>query len=143
MRIPLEDSTKAKLTLHFGQRYPINHALKGKPHLGVDFTPILKGESLVVVAPCASVVIRAGYAPNFGYHVRLKDATGRIFILGHLYATPIVKPGESLNEGCQIGWVRDHLHIEVRNSDVLPPPKNCRQNFMRLLREETSNDNKC
>jgi murein DD-endopeptidase MepM/ murein hydrolase activator NlpD len=102
--------------------------MAGKPHLGMDISPKIAGESLLVYSPIAGVCVRAGYAPNFGYHIRIKDALGRIFILAHLYAAPIIKQGSQVNEGAQIGWIGEHLHFEIRTSDQIPPPKGCRLN---------------
>lgn len=128
------DADSTKVSLNFGDRYPKEHALAGKPHLGVDIVPKVAGESIVVYSPCDGTVIRAGYAPNFGYHVRIKDSRGYIHILAHLFATPLLRQGNVILAGRQVGWIGSHLHYEVRTSDQLPPPQGCRISPLKELK---------
>jgi murein DD-endopeptidase MepM/ murein hydrolase activator NlpD len=142
---PVKEANKTRVSMDFGQRYYSDNpaeaeifrkaGLWGKPHLGVDTCPLpeFKGQEFVIVAPISGEVIRSGFAPDYGFHLRIVDSEGRLHILAHLKTAPIVKVGSQVDEGQDIGWMGStgnssgrHLHYEVRNTAVLPPPPKCR-----------------
>lgn len=142
---PVKEADKTRVSMDFGQRYysdnPAEAAifqkagLWGKPHLGIDFAPLqeFKPQEFVIVAPVSGEVIRAGFAPDYGYHVRIVDEQGRLHILAHLKTAPLVRMGAQVQEGQDLGWMGStgnssgrHLHYEVRSTAVLPPPPKCR-----------------
>jgi len=152
---PCKEPNKTRISMDFRERYysenPAEAAifkkagLWGKPHFGIDFArkPAFRGEEFVIVAPIAGKVIRAGFAPDYGFHVRIVDSEGRLHILAHLKTAPIVRVGEDVYAGQDIGWMGStgnssgvHLHYEVRSTATLPPPPKCRINPTSFCFEE-------
>lgn len=145
MAHPVKEAEKTRVSMDFMQRYYSDNpseaaifkkaGLWGKPHLGIDFArlPEYRNEEFVIIAPVAGNIIRAGFAPDYGYHVRLVDKEGRMHLLAHLKLPPIVKPGQQVEEGDDLGYMGStgnssgvHLHYEVRTTSQLPPPSKCR-----------------
>ena len=81
-----------------------------------------------VLAPVSGLVVRPTNPGRDGYgdQVRIVDADGRLYILGHLSSTN-VQPGAYVNAGQQVGEVgrsgnspqngASHLHLEVRDQN--------------------------
>jgi murein DD-endopeptidase MepM/ murein hydrolase activator NlpD len=141
--------------MDFGQRYYSDNpaeaeifkkaGLWGKPHFGLDFArlPQFREEKHVIIAPVSGNVIRSGFAGDYGYHIRIVDSEGRMHLLAHLESMPIVKQGEDVSEGQELGYMGStgnssgiHLHYEVRSSATLPPPPRCRINPRQFCFEE-------
>lgn len=144
---PVKDPSKSRISFGYMERYPNTEffrriGLANRPHKGIDFAPMpeYRADEFYIVAPIDSRVIRAGYAPDYGYHVRLEDADGYCHILAHLKAQPEVSVGSIVEEGEIVGIMGNtgnstarHLHYEVRNTAELPPPKGCRVNPERWM----------
>jgi len=137
---PVKESNKVRVSFGYMERYPNtaffrNIGLANKPHKGIDYAPRTeyRSEEFVIVSPVDGKVMRAGFAPDYGYHIRIEDSEGNCHILAHLKTQPIVHVNTVVLEGEDIGWMGNtgnstarHLHYEVRNTCVLPPPHNCR-----------------
>ena len=94
-------------------------------HNGIDL-PAPVGSP--VLAPVSGLVVRPTNPGRDGYgdQVRIVDADGRLYILGHLSSTN-VQPGAYVNAGQQVGEIgrsgnspqngASHLHLEVRDQN--------------------------
>lgn len=92
-------------------------------HNGIDL-PAPVGSP--VLAPVSGLVVRPTNPGRDGYgdQVRIVDADGRLYILGHLSSTN-VQPGAYVNAGQQVGAIgrsgnspqngASHVHLEVRD----------------------------
>ena len=114
------------VTSHFGYRI---HPITGqrKLHGGTDF-----GGGGTIVAAQSGTVIRAGYHPSWGYHVKIDHGNGLQTLYAHMRAGSLtVAPGQKVSQGQQVGTMGTtgsstgvHLHFEVykNGSRVNPDP---------------------
>jgi murein DD-endopeptidase MepM/ murein hydrolase activator NlpD len=147
MAHPVKEADKVRVSMPFGRKYysTIPHeiavfkraGLWGKKHLGIDFAPLPahRNQEFVIISPVDGLVIRSGWADDYGFHIRIKDANNYVHILCHLKTRPLANAGEVVEEGQHISWMGNtgnssgrHLHYEIRTSDQLPPPPGCRIN---------------
>lgn len=98
-------------------------------HTGVDF-PVPKGTRVKAAGP--GIVYSAGWAGAYGNQVVIKHGDGKYSQYAHLASTPLVKAGQKVQGGQQIGISGEtgnaygpHLHFEIRTgpgygSDISP-----------------------
>ena len=152
--IPIKEKDKIRVSMDYMQKYfskdPAeikifkSAGLWGKPHLGIDIAPLpkYKPEEFTVIAPIGGLILRAGFAPDYGNHVRIKDEEGRMHLLAHMKTLPLVRQGQTVHEGQDLGIMGStgnssgrHLHYEIRSSAALPPPPRCRVNPEEIVTE--------
>ncbi len=92
-------------------------------HRGVDLGAY---EGTPVVAPIHGEVIAAGFGTSAGWNVSIEDRFGRVHVLMHLAASPLVAIGMKVAAGQTIGEVGRSgnasaggpvLHYEIRDGD--------------------------
>lgn len=98
-------------------------------HTGVDF-PVPTGTAIKAAGP--GVVHSAGWAGAYGNEVVIKHEDGKYSQYAHMAGTPLVKAGQKVEGGQQIGVSGEsgntfgpHLHFEIRTgprygSDISP-----------------------
>ncbi|WP_228982147.1 peptidoglycan DD-metalloendopeptidase family protein [Streptomyces sp. DH12] len=98
-------------------------------HTGIDF-PVPTGTEIRAAGP--GVVHSAGWAGAYGNEVVIKHDDGKYSQYAHMAGTPLVKAGQKVEGGQQIGVSGEsgntfgpHLHFEVRTgpgygSDISP-----------------------
>lgn len=108
---------RGSFTSGFGPRW-------GTLHNGID---IANRARTPIYAARAGTVVEAGWCRGYGYCVRINHGGGIETTYGHLYAQPIVKVGQSVEAGQQIGLMGTtydasgggfstgvHLHFTVK-----------------------------
>lgn len=135
---PIVPNKFLKITMNYGDIYEgssedekdylLKVGLLGKKHFGIDWAPIVghKEDLYTIVAPVNGIVIRAGFAPGFGNHVRIQSTSsdkGYIHLFGHM-AKLYAKEGQKVVKGTPIGVMGStgsssakHLHYECRATD--------------------------
>ena len=98
---------------------------EGAFHPGLD---ISTRRDEPVLATAAGVVIRSGWAGDYGQMVEIDHGTGYRTVYGHL-ASILVKEGQKVQRGERVGLVGStgratgpHLHYEVRQGDRILNP---------------------
>ncbi|MET9934460.1 MULTISPECIES: peptidoglycan DD-metalloendopeptidase family protein [unclassified Streptomyces] len=138
-KLTMPDSSSATLS-SAGWTLPVSGALgtpyrqKGSAwssgyHTGVDF-PVPVGTPIKAAGP--GVVHSAGWAGAYGNEVVIRHDDGKYSQYAHMAGTPLVKAGQKVRGGQQIGVSGEtgnafgpHLHFEIRTgpgygSDISP-----------------------
>ena len=92
-------------------------------HTGIDLAPVDGDTKAVLVAPCDCTIISVNACgPSYGNHICAKSGN-YVFIMANMRNTPLVKKGQSVKRGQQIGIMGNtgnsssaHLHIEFEKA---------------------------
>lgn len=123
---PLSFKQLKALASGFGYRIdPIYKTVK--MHTGLDFTAPTGSK---IIATGEGIVVFAGYASGYGYHVIINHGFGYQTLYGHM-SKILVRPGKKVFRGDEIGLVGStgkstapHLHYEVIKSGTKINPIN-------------------
>ncbi|MEV0296195.1 M23 family metallopeptidase [Nocardia sp. NPDC050710] len=118
---PIPGDGRARLPLDSGT-YTVtsNFRARGGEHTGID---LAAPAGTPIYAATGGTVIEAGwsYTTGYGYHVKIRAPDGTVSIYAHQQDRPLVKVGDEIPAGTQIGAVGStgkstgpHLHYEVR-----------------------------
>ena len=92
-------------------------------HTGVDLVPIdgSKHPPLYAIANCT--ILNSSGGSSYGNHIIARTTDNRVFLMAHMRDKPLVKPGQKVYAGQQVGYMGntgnsfgEHLHIEVETS---------------------------
>lgn len=92
-------------------------------HTGVDLVPIdgSKHPPLYAIANCT--ILNSSGGSSYGNHIIARTTDNRVFLMAHMRDRPLVKPGQKVYAGQQVGYMGntgnsfgEHLHIEVETS---------------------------
>lgn len=101
-------------------------------HTGVDLIPTdgSKNPKLYAIANCTILSVNACGA-SYGNHIVGLTPDGYVFLMAHMRDYPLVKKGQSVKAGQQVGVMGntgnsygEHLHIELENSKTWQYAKN-------------------
>ena len=94
-------------------------------HSGVDIGGGAGGQPIRWAPPVTGKVIKIGSTGAYGNHIVIRDEKNRDWLLAHMRDKPLVKVGQTLQQGDQIGFVGNtgnsrgpHLHIEQTRPGV-------------------------
>lgn len=94
-------------------------------HSGVDIGGGTGGQPIRWAPPVTGKVISIGSTGAYGNHIVIRDEKKRDWLLAHMRDKPLVKVGDTLQQGDQIGFVGAtgnargaHLHIEQTRPGV-------------------------
>lgn len=101
-------------------------------HTGIDLVPIDGDKSPKLYAPCNCTILSVNSCgSSYGNHICAKTSNGYVFIMAHMKSIPLVKKGQKVKQGQQIGIMGNtgnsygaHLHIEFEKADEWHYAKN-------------------
>lgn len=100
-------------------------------HTGIDLVPVDGDTKAKLVAPCDCTIISINACgSSYGNHICAKSGN-YVFIMAHMRNTPLVKKGQSVKKGQQVGVMGStgnssgpHLHIEFEKASSWHYAKN-------------------
>lgn len=100
-------------------------------HTGIDLVPVDGDSKATLVAPCDCTIISVnGCGSSYGNHICAKSGN-YVFIMAHMRYTPLVKKGQKVKKGQQVGVMGNtgnsfgaHLHIEFEKASSWSYAKN-------------------
>lgn len=100
-------------------------------HTGIDLVPVDRDTSAKLVAPCDCTIISVNACgSSYGNHICAKSGN-YVFIMAHMRYTPLVKKGQKVKKGQQVGIMGNtgnsfgaHLHIEFEKASSWSYAKN-------------------